>query len=161
MYNCYCYYSRCDQANTFDCRNGNLNTLPQTALLHTDQLLASGNNFGNIQWVDKYVENITDINLRNSRISYISDRAMKSMLKNLKTFLLGNNLLEVLPQTITESNNDTKLWISNNSYDCNCGMTWMRDWLVKATNVMDKDQVVCAKGKMIGSIHEFSNAFEK
>ena len=142
MYNCTCYYSAYDKANTFDCRNGNLTIFPNSALLHTEQLLASGNNFVSIQWVDKYVENLTYIDLRNSGISYISDSATKSMLNNLKTFQFANNVLEILPQSIMEAKIDTELWISNNSYDCHCGMMWMRDWLVQAKNVMDREQVV-------------------
>ena len=63
--------------------------------------------------------------------------------------------MEILPRSITESNNDTKLRISNNSYECNCDMMWMRDWLVKATNILDREEVVCKKGKMIGNIREF------
>ena len=155
MYNCTCYYSTYDQANTFDCRNKHLTTFPQSALLYTDHLLASGNNFGNIHWVEKYVENITYIDLHNSQISYISTGAMRPMLNNVKTLQLTNNVLEILPHSIMEANVDTKLWISNNSFVCNCDMMWMRDWLVKATNVMDKEQVVCVKGEMIGKCTYF------
>ena len=76
---------------------------------------------------------------------------MRSMLNNVKKLYLSNNYLKSLPKSIMESNNDPKLWISNNSYHCNCDMMWMRDWLLKARNVMDKEQVKGnAKGKMIG-----------
>ena len=75
---------------------------------------------------------------------------MRSMLTKLKTLNLVNNNLEILPRSIMDANNDTRMWLSNNSYDCNCDMMWIRDWLVKATNVMDKEQIVCTKGKMIG-----------
>ena len=99
------------------------------------------------------MENITYLDLSNSKVSYITERAMTCMLRNMKALDLTKNMLEDLPRAITKSNN-TKLWISNNCYDCNCDMMWMRDWLVKATNVMDKEEVVCRKGKMIGNMHE-------
>ena len=150
MHGCTCYYSVHYQANIFDCRNKNLTSLPKDALLHTDQLLASGNNFNNIVRVEKYIENLSHIDLSNSNVSSITGSVMRSMLKKLKTLNLVNNNLDILPRSIMETNNDTRMWLSNNSYECNCDMMWMRDWLVKATNVMDKEGIVCTKGKMIG-----------
>ena len=96
------------------------------------------------------MENITHLDLSNSNLISISNDVMESMVKNLKTLKLVNNNLEILPQSIMEANNETKLWLSNNSYECNCDMMWMRDWLVKATNIIDKEVIVCRKGKMIG-----------
>ena len=96
------------------------------------------------------MENITKLDLSNSRVSVITDGAMKSMFKSLKIFNLSNNALKILPRSIMEANNDTQIWISNNSFECNCDMLWMRDWLVKATNVIDKENVICSTGKMIG-----------
>ena len=160
MYNCACYYSPYDKANVFDCRNKNLTSLPKNILLQTNSILASGNNFGSIERVEKYMENITHLDLSNSRVSHITDGAMRSILMKLKTFNLSNNVLKNLPSSVRETNNNTKLWISNNSYDCNCDMMWMRDWLVKTTSVVDKEQVVRASGKMIGNMHEFLNVFD-
>ena len=143
MYGCTCYYSTNNQTNIFDCRDKNFTSLPDNAPLYTDQLSASGNNFGNIAKVEKYMEDITHLDISNSNVSSITDGVMKSMLKNLKTL----NVLEILPQSIIEAKLFTELFISNNSYDCNCDMIWMRDWLVKATNVMDKEEVVCSQWK--------------
>ena len=150
MYGCTCYYSIHNQANIFDCRNKNFTSLPKSALLRTDQLLASGNNFANIDRAEKYIETLSYIDLSNSNVSSITGSVMRSLLTKLKTLNLVNNNLEILPRSIMEANNDTGIWLSNNSYDCNCDMMWMRDWLVKATNVMDKEGIVCTKGKMIG-----------
>ena len=155
LYGCTCYYSVPNQENIFDCRNKNLTSLPKTVLLHTNWILASGNNLGNIDRVEKYIENITHLDLRNSRVTGITDGVMRSMSMNVKKLNLSNNDLEILPLSIMEVNNDTKLWLSNDSYDCKCGMMWMRDWLVKATNFMDREQVACRKGKMIGKCTEF------
>ena len=160
MYSCVCFYSHYDKANIFDCRNQNLTFLPKNVVKGTDWILASGNNFGSIERVENYIENITHLDLRKSRVLGITDGAMRSILMNLKTFNLSNNVLKCLPLSIRETDNNTKLWISNNSYDCNCDMMWMSDWLVKATNVIDKEKVVCASGKMIGSMHKSLNAFD-
>ena len=150
MYGCTCYNSIHNQGNIFDCRNKRMTSLPKSALLRTDQLLASGNNFANIDHAEKYIETLSHIDLSNSNVSSITGSVMRSMLTKLKTLNLVNNNLEILPRSIMETNNDTRMWLSNNSYDCNCDMMWMRDWLVKATNVMDKEGIVCTKGKMIG-----------
>ena len=99
------------------------------------------------------MENITYLDLSNSTASGITERAMRTLLRNMKALNLANNVLEILPRAITKSNS-TRLWISNNTYDCNCDMMWVRDWLVKATNVMDKKEVVCRKGKMIGNMNK-------
>ena len=139
----------------------NLTSLPKHVLQSTNWILASGNKLGNIDEVAKYMENITYLDLSNSQVSGIADDVMRSMLKNLETLKLANNAIEVLPPSIMEANNDAELWISNNSYDCNCDMMWMRDWLVKATNVMDKEQVLCRKGKMVGTYMFFSNEAKK
>ena len=140
MYRCTCYYSPDLQRNISDCQNKHLTYLPKNVLPYTEQLLLSGNNIGNIDRVEKYIENIIYLDLNKSRVSSVSDDAKNLMLQNLKTLNLANNILEILPRSITKAKNDTKLWISNNPYDCNCDMMWMRDWLVKATNVMDKEQ---------------------
>ena len=150
MYRCTCYYSPDFKTNITDCQYKNLTYLPKNVLPYTEQLLMSGNNIGNINRVEKYMQNIIYLDLNKSRVSSVSDDAMILMLQNLKTLNLANNILEILPRSITKAKNDTKLWISNNSYDCNCDMMWMRDWLVKVTNVVDKEQVVCRSGKMIG-----------
>ena len=150
VHGCACYYSPYNQANTFDCHNQDLTSLPKSVLKGTNWILASGNNLGNITRIGKYIENITHLDLNNSRLSGITKAVMRSMLKNIKTLVLKNNDLKILPRSIIEANNETKLWLSNNSYDCNCDMMWMRDWLVKATNVMDKEEIVCSKGKVIG-----------
>ena len=159
MYGCTCYYSLFNRANVFDCDRKNLTLLPKDVLYQTNWILASGNNLGDIHLVETYMENVTHLNISNSHVSHITDVAIKFILTNIKTFDLSSNALEILPRSIMETNNDTKLWISDNPYDCNCDMMWMRDWLVITTGVLDKENVICAKGKMIGSMHEFLKYF--
>ena len=86
----------------------NLTSLPKHAIPHSGWLLASGNNFQNFETVEMYMENITHLDLSNSLVSGITERAMTSMLKNIKTLDLTNNVLKTLPQSITKFNN-TKL----------------------------------------------------
>ena len=105
---CTCYYSPYNQANTFDCQNQNLPSLPKDVLKGTNWILPSGNNLGNIAQVGKYMENITHLDLSNSHLLSISNDVMESMVKNLKTLKLVNNNLEILPQSIMEANSDTK-----------------------------------------------------
>ena len=89
--------------------------------------------------------------LQYSNITEISSKVVKSMLKSSKYLKISHNKIKFLPREITQAGNTTKIWISNNPYECNCDMMWMRDWLVQATNVMDKENVICATGKMKGT----------
>ena len=154
---CYCYYSPTQKVNIFDCNNKNLTSLPDRALKNTDWLQAKGNKLGNIDKVKKYMEDITFFDLRFNEINTITDDVMKSMLKNSKYFTISNNNIKILPRAVTTAKNNTELYISGNPYECNCNMMWMRDWLVRTTNVRDKRNVTCATGKSIGNtVHSLS-----
>ena len=84
LYGCDCYYSLQNQTNIFDCRNRKLTSLPRSVLSHTDELLASENSLGYIGHIEKYIENLSHVDLSNSDVSGISGSVMSSMLKNLK-----------------------------------------------------------------------------
>ena len=97
------------------------------------------------------MEEVTRYNLANSNITIITDDVMNSMLKKSEYLWISNNKLTTLPRSITKADNKTELWISNNPYECNCDMMWMRDWLVRATNAFDKGNGTCGTGKMKGT----------
>ena len=48
----------------------------------------------------------------------------------------------------------TNLWLSNNPYECNCDMLWMKDWLVDTGNVMDKENVTCSGNGIKGEYND-------
>ena len=116
----------------------------------TDWLLLSGNNFRSLNKAPGYLNNITLLDLSSSDISEIDETLMKAILRSVKHLdIRGNNLKEI-PQIITKANDMTKLWISNNPYECNCDMLWMKDWLMDTKTVMDKENVTCSGSDIKG-----------
>ena len=129
LHNCICHRSPYDGANIFDCRNKGLTSLPETVLKYTDWLLLSGNNLGSLNKAPTYLKNITLLNLSLSNIVEIDKTVMEIIVQNIKHLdIRGNNLTEI-PQMITKAKKTAQLWISNNPYECNCDMIWMRNWL--------------------------------
>ena len=97
-----------------------------------------------------WFSNVTYIDLNISNVTAISGDIMTKLLKN-KTYLnIAKNSLKYLPWEIEGAGNGTELWIGGNLYECNCDMLWMRDWLVTASAVRDRDHAVCTTGKMKG-----------
>ena len=91
-----------------------------------------------------YLKNITVLDLSSSHLTEIDETVMEVITTNVKHLdIRGNNLKEI-PQTITKVNNMTELWISNNPYECNCDMLCMKDWLNRASNVIDREDVTCS-----------------
>ena len=77
---------------------------------------------------------------------------MEVIIKNVKSLdITGNNLKEI-PKIISKENITNKLWISNNPYECNCDMLWMKDWLIDTENVVDKNKVKCSRSKEKGKV---------
>ena len=152
MHNCMCHRSPWDKANIFDCQNKNLTSLPDTVLEDTDWLLLSGNTFGSLNEAPDYLNNITLLDLISSEITAIGDTVMGITAKSVKHLDIRKNQLKTLPQTIRNVNGSSKFWISDNPYECNCEMTWMKNWLMDTINIQDKDNVICSEGKMKGKV---------
>ena len=152
LHNCSCRYSAEDKANVFTCQNKNFTVIPQTIQNGTDWMVLSENNLGYTTRIPSNLNQISRIDLYANSITGFSENAMTALLNNTKYLNIASNKINKLPKLIKDAKNFTELWISNNSYECNCDMMWMKDWLVKAKNVMDKESVVCANAKMKGSL---------
>ena len=85
--------------------------------------------------------------MSSSNIVRIDKGVIKEMTKTIKYLDISNNKLQYLPKEIQDVKNFTKLWISNNPFACNCDMLWMKDWLIDAASVKDKEHVKCHSGK--------------
>ena len=81
----------------------------------------------------------------------IGDNVMKAIATNTKFFDVSNNNLTNLSSIIKDMGDDTELRLSNNPFECNCDMVWMKDWLIEAKNVADKENISCSNGKFIGT----------
>ena len=133
-----------------DCHSKKLTALPKTILPNTDWLILSGNNLGVIQTAQSYLNKITHLDLSSSNLKEISDQVLNAKMTNIRYIDISNNNLKELPSSVASMINLTELRISGNPYDCNCDMMWMRDWLVEATNVMDKEGIKCVTGALKG-----------
>ena len=100
--------------------------------------------------VKQYMNEIVHLDISNNVVNDIAGDVLENVLKNSNYLNIAKNSLKQLPKEIAKATNDTELWIGNNPYDCNCDMIWMRDWILGAPKVMDKENARCATGKMIG-----------
>ena len=92
------------------------------------------------------------LNLSSSDISDIDETVMETIMQHVKDLdIRGNNLKEI-PETVATSNKTNKLWLSDNPYECNCDMLWMKDWLIDTENVVDKNDVKCMGSKEKGNL---------
>ena len=125
-------------------------------LKDTDWLILSGNNLGSLNKAPDYLENITFLNLSSSNIREIDETVMEAIVKSVKSLDITRNYLKEIPPTVRKAVNNSKRWISDNPYECNCNMMWMKHWLVDTKSVMDKDNVLCSGHKMKGERKQFS-----
>ena len=149
LHNCSCHFSLENRKNIFNCTDKKLKKLPDRIENETDWFEVKGNNFGKIIEGRSYLMDLTRLDVSSNNIVKIDKNMITEMTKNIKYLDISNNKLKYLPKEIKDTNNLTKLRISNNPYTCNCDMLWIRDWLIDAENVADKSHVKCHSGKLI------------
>ncbi len=152
---CDCFYSADVEVNTVNCSNRNLTSFPQNIIPKTEQLVLTGNDIKMIDYQNTLPKSVERIDLQRSHIQSISDKALQAFLSNVKSLKLSRNKLRKLPSLLQVTNSTTQLWLSDNPYDCNCDMMWMRDWLLNATNVLNKENMTCGSGKWKGELCKF------
>ncbi len=133
-----------------NCSFNNMTTLPDHILPRTEQLIMTGNNLENLDSVAENFPNVKKLDFNRSNIKTISGEAMKLFLLKSSMLYLSNNKLKIIPSLVQAKEYNTKVWLSENPFDCNCDMMWMRDWVQNTTNVMGKEDIVCASGKWEG-----------
>ena len=154
LHGCTCYSSPRDKANIFDCENQKLKIIPSTVLQDTDHLLLSGNNLGSLNKAPDYLNSITLLNLSSSNITNIDETVMKVITQNIKSLDIRKNNLKFLSELIAKENKTNKVWISDNPFECNCDMIWMKDWLMDTDTVLDKKNVKCSGSKLKGKVNQ-------
>ena len=78
---------------------------------------------------------------------------MEIIIGSVKHLDIRRNSLTKIPQTITKGNNVSELWISDNPYECNCNVVWMKDWLIDNKQVKEQENVTCSGSKLKGKIN--------
>ena len=152
-HNCTCHRSPWEKVNIFDCHNKGLTRLPETVLEDTDWLLLSGNTLGSLNKAPDYLKNITLLDLSSNNITDIDETVMEIIMYNLKSLDIRKNKLRTLPKSIKKGEKTNELWISDNPYECDCDMIWIKDWLIDTTSVQDKENVTCSTSKMKGKVN--------
>ncbi len=147
---CFCFYSIEDDANTVNCSHKNMTQLPDNLLPNTEQLIMVGNDLKTINSVAKDLPHLVSLDLEKCNISEISTQALQALLLYSDNLKLSNNKLQGISSIIKTTKYNTTIWLSKNIFECNCNIMWMRDWLLNATNVMDKDNITCVGGKWNG-----------
>ncbi len=135
-----------------NCSFNNMTTLPDILLPRTKLLMMSGNHLGHLDSVPENFPEIKELYLNRSNIKKISDGVLKILLGKTKHLHLSNNNMRQISSLLQEENFHTRLWLSENPYDCNCDMMWMRDWLQNASNVMNKENITCSTGRWKGKV---------
>ncbi len=133
-----------------NCSNNNMTQLPDNLLPNTEQLIMVGNHLKTIDSVAKDLPHLISLDLEKCNISEISTQGFQALLLHSDNLKLPNNKLQHISSVIQTTTYNTSLWLSKNLFECNCDMMWMRDWLLNATNVMDKDNITCIGGKWNG-----------
>ncbi len=146
---CFCYYSIDDNANTINCSYFNLTQPPEKLLPNTEQLIMLGNPLHYVTFPEG-TSHLKAIEFQQNNINKISSDAFQKFLLHTDSLNLSKNKLHKIPRLGNMSQFSTQLRLGDNPYECNCEMMWMRDWLLNATNVKDKENIICIGGKWSG-----------
>ncbi len=71
----------------------------------------------------------------------------------MKELDFTNNSMSEIPKVLaSKQNHPYKLWLRGNPVECNCGMTWLIDWLANDGKriVQDYQDIICMKGSQKG-----------
>lgn len=97
--------------------------------------------------------NLKHLDLSHNEISHILPRTF-SFISLVRYIDLSDNLLVTIHPDLFESNNitvETKLSVSANPFNCNCGLAWLQDALAGAVphlEMINSSSVVCAKPRI-------------
>ncbi len=138
-----------DAANTLDCSFNNMTYFPQHVLPRTEQLIMDGNKLDKLENENHMLAEVKMFKFKNCNIKSVQEATLKSLLQNAKVLDMRSNKLTSLSSFFETQRMETKLWLGNNPYECNCDMIWISVWLQNATNIMDKENISCA-GKWKG-----------
>ena len=89
--------------------------------------------------------------MSSSHLDGIGDTVMKAIVTNTKFFDVSNNNLTNISSIIRDMGDDSEIRISNNPFERNCDMLWMKDWLIEAKHLTDKENIVCSNGEFKGT----------
>ena len=149
--NCSCYYIQ-DQANVYNCTSSNMSILPGDDEIreHTNWLDFRNNKLANLCVSNKYLKNISNLILSNNDINYMCNSTINILRKGqLQALDLSYNKLKTLPKSIVNVSLSTELWLSHNTFTCDCDTLWLKDWMFNKSGrsiVQDLNDITCSNG---------------
>ena len=125
-----------------DCSNSGLTKIPPSLPDDLEWLILSGNNISFLSVeasTHSTLEHISELVLQNNRLTNISANFIGVFANNSKlTFLdISSNSLKFLPQNIRNITSLEKLNIQENSFQCSCDNTWMRNWILNKSEIIE------------------------
>ena len=139
---CRCYSNWHDRALVADCSNSGLTKIPISLPDDLDWLLLSGNNISFLfaeASNHNTLKHISKLILQNNIIINISENILDIFANNSKlSFLdISSNNLKFLPKSIRNISSLAKLKIQKNMFQCSCDNTWMRNWLLNNSKIIE------------------------
>ncbi len=148
---CFCHYSVNNDGNTMDCSHNNMTQLPDQVLPRSEHFIMTGNNLENLICPKRCaLLGLTKLSLENNSVRTIDETFLKVLLVNGVSVNLSGNKINQVPLVLASTQLNGSIWLGHNPYECHCDMMWMQDWLLNATNVMDKALIKCGAGNYEG-----------
>ncbi|XP_076087169.1 uncharacterized protein LOC143057692 isoform X2 [Mytilus galloprovincialis] len=123
---CECYIREMFNVTIVNCRDKELNTLPENMPSGMLDIWLENNNISKLT-VRKYLGNIRQLLISNNNLGEIEPDALKKMI-NIKRLTLDNNLLMHIPENIKDLDIDA-ISLQNNLFACDCNSLWFKKWL--------------------------------
>ena len=136
-----------------------MKSLPSSMPDHTDHLIMDNSNLNLLCDSHHSFAQISSISLEFCNISEVcEDFIRKVIIRKTGTFYLSNNKLTSLQEVFTNTTKGTRLYLSNNPYNCGCDMVWMIKWIkssILSGMIPDYQNVTCHSGFSVGTpIHQ-------
>ena len=152
---CKCHFIQ-DTGNMFDCSSRKLDQLPTSTAIpcKTDFLDFSENTIGSMCGNHAYIKSMSGLNLSGNQIKYICEDVTAYILKSssIKLLDLSRNNLTKLPKKIVNARSLVDMRLSNNPFECDCDMLWLKDWMTNnsgRTVIRDYKEVKCRDGNLL------------
>ncbi len=109
---------------------------------------------GTYSYLDR-PSNISSLRITSGSLNSICFDTVNQILKrsSVENLNISNNNMSEIPKALaTPGNRILRIWLKGNPVKCNCGMTWLIDWLDNDGQrvVQDYQDVTCLQGRQIG-----------
>ena len=154
---CTCSRWSTNKTITVSCKQVNMSAFPTQLPLGSRELDLSHNLIAKFDSTYPYLAKLEKLNLQNNLINFISADVLNILNKgHIRELQLNKNRLRNLPlkADVFMGTNLSHLTLSNNSWECNCHTSWMREWLIMRRDIIqDVEEVMCVSGIAAGQLY--------